>query len=97
MVSIIAIAVFLVLHLTKIVEISSLDTTIEECQTRPDSNNCDGSSSVIKFYFDIRTKVCQPIAINQCNKESAGTNIFETRDQCMKKCGQVLNNQKTNV
>uniref|UniRef100_A0A8R1DMY7 BPTI/Kunitz inhibitor domain-containing protein n=1 Tax=Caenorhabditis japonica TaxID=281687 RepID=A0A8R1DMY7_CAEJA len=62
------------------------------CHQEKDTGvNCDNKPITIKFYFDVRTNVCQPLFYRGC---SGNDNRFDTRAACSDACVPRKENQK---
>ncbi|CAO4379136.1 unnamed protein product [Caenorhabditis nigoni] len=54
------------------------------CRQEKDTGvNCDNNPITIKFYFDMRTNVCQPLFYRGC---AGNDNRFDSRDECTATC-----------
>ncbi|CAA99808.2 BPTI/Kunitz inhibitor domain-containing protein [Caenorhabditis elegans] len=54
------------------------------CRQEKDTGvNCDNKPITLKFYFDMRTNVCQPLFYRGCG---GNENRFESRDACSDAC-----------
>ncbi|CAL2044609.1 unnamed protein product [Caenorhabditis brenneri] len=54
------------------------------CRQEKDTGiNCDNNPVTLKFYFDMRTNVCQPLFYRGC---AGNDNRFDTRDACTAAC-----------
>ncbi|CAP39541.2 Protein CBG23496 [Caenorhabditis briggsae] len=61
------------------------------CRQEKDTGvNCDNNPITIKFYFDMRTNVCQPLFYRGC---AGNDNRFDSRDECTAACLMCANFQ----